>query len=289
MVQAFPLNSGLQPTRPPAARLLYNLGLEWDLDCISVDDGTHTVITPTSDAPWAPCLPTSLNLKLEWKCPPYSLHAPLPLRISTEPVTIGARAARVKSPPMSKKDIAAAVVQDYPIGPEDMAMVYISADSFYGAFKEELDLRKYNLSSHVTTGLNFYVKDQRLYLASMEPSKPVARIPRWRTRLRGAWLIGINDTTISNLAEAESIFRHLSKTQARNCVLFFSHPEITPDILSKGLPIMSREDFSQLTHDQLNNCVDLLEEGLRVLWTRADDIIESGAVRQYVYSPTRRR
>ena len=50
------------------------------------------------------------------------------------------RAARIKSPPISKKDIAAAVVEEFLIGPEDMAMVYISPDAFYGAFEEELDL-----------------------------------------------------------------------------------------------------------------------------------------------------
>ena len=45
---------------------------------------------------------------------------------------------------------------------------------------------------------------------------------------------------------------------------------------------MSKSDFSQLTHDQLNNRVELLEDGLRVLRTRMYDIVESGEVRQYV-------
>jgi hypothetical protein len=183
---------------------------------------------------------------------------------------------------MTKKDVAAEVVRAYQIGPEDVAMVYISPDAFYGAFEEELDLRKFNFSMHRTAGLNFYEKNQRLYLASMAPSTPGARLPRWRTRLRGAWLIEINGTTIHKLSDAQSVFRHLSDTNARTCVLLFSHPEITPDISNKGLPLMSTSDFSQLTHDQLNNRVDLLEEGLRVLRTRAYDIVVSGDVRQYV-------
>jgi hypothetical protein len=45
---------------------------------------------------------------------------------------------------------------------------------------------------------------------------------------------------------------------------------------------MSKSDFSQFTHDQLNNRVDLLEEGLRVLRTRHYDIIQSGQVCNYV-------
>jgi hypothetical protein len=77
---------------------------------------------------------------------------------------------------LSKKHIAAAVVQEYLIGPEDMAMIYISPDAIYGAFEEELDLRKFTFSSHATAGLNLYEKDQRLYLASMAPSTPGARI-----------------------------------------------------------------------------------------------------------------
>ncbi len=45
---------------------------------------------------------------------------------------------------------------------------------------------------------------------------------------------------------------------------------------------MSKSDFSQLTHDQLNNSVNLLEDGLRILRTRLYDIVESGNACQYV-------
>ena len=45
---------------------------------------------------------------------------------------------------------------------------------------------------------------------------------------------------------------------------------------------MSKSNFSQFTHDQLNNCVDLLEEGLYVLRTHHYDIIQSSQVRNYV-------
>jgi hypothetical protein len=52
----------------------------------------------------------------------------------------------VKTPVLIKKDIAAAVVREYSIGHEDMATIYLSPDPFYGAFEEELDLRKFDLS-----------------------------------------------------------------------------------------------------------------------------------------------
>ncbi len=272
----------MQPTRPPAAQLLYDLGLESDLEFVLVDGTPHMVSIDPTYAPWPPPLPRSLRSNLKWKCPPHSLRAPLPLQFSTAPVSFGARAARVKSPAKSKKDIAPEVVTEYLIGVEDMAMVYISPDPFYGAFEEELDLCKFDLSRHSTAGLNFFKKDQRLFLALMAPATPGARIPRWRTQICGAWLIAINGTHITTLADAQSIFCCLSNANSHGCTLLHSHPEITPDISLSGLPIMSKSDFSQLTHDQLNNHVDLLKDGLRILWTRAYDIVESGNVCQYV-------
>ncbi len=60
------------------------------------------------------------------------------------------------------------------------------------------------------------------------------------------------------------------------------HPKITPDIALSSLPIISKSDFPQLAHYQLNNRVDLLENGLRILRAQVYDIVESGNVRQYV-------
>jgi hypothetical protein len=272
----------MQPTWPPTAQLLYDLGLESDFESVSVDGTPHPVSVEPSQAPWPPPLPRSLGFVLKWKCPPHSLHAPLPLQISATPVSFGARAAWVKSPAMSKKDIAAKVIREYSIGKEDMAMIYISPDPFYGAFEEELDLRKFDLSRHSTAGMNFFAKDQRLFLALMAPGTPGARIPRWRTRIHGAWFIAIDGTQLTTLADAQSIFHRLSHDHSRGCTLLFLHPKITPDIASSGLPIMSKSDFPQLAHDQLNNRVDLLEDGLRILRAWAYDIVESGNVRQYV-------
>jgi hypothetical protein len=147
-------------------------------------------------------------------------------------------------------------------GAEDMAMVYILPDPFYGAFQEELDLRRFDLATHGTAGLNFVEIDQRLFLASIDPGTPGAHIPWWRTRICGAWLIKIDGTRVSTIADVMTIFCRLSTTNFRGCSLLFSHPKITPDISSTGLPIMSKSDFSQLTHNQLNNRVNLLKDGI---------------------------
>jgi hypothetical protein len=100
----------MQPTRPPAAQLLYDLGLESEFKVASVNGSPHKFIDDPTYAPWPPPLPGSLTTALNWECPPHSLHAPLPLRISAGSVLFGACASRVKSPAMSKRDIAAEVI-----------------------------------------------------------------------------------------------------------------------------------------------------------------------------------
>jgi hypothetical protein len=250
----------LQATRPPAAQLLYDLGLEAETESMTVDGPLHPTpigtVSPIS-VTWPPMPPVFTQHHKPFPTPPMCLMTPLPLRVTDTPSQniIAARAARVRSTNTtnSKKQLAADVVAEYLIGVDDMAMVYVSPDPFQSAFEEELDLRKFDLSHHRTAGLCFFEKDGRLFLASMAPSTPGARIPRWRTRIRGAWLITINGTSVSSISDAQGVFQQLSATGAPLCTLLFSHSEITPDISNKGLPILSSSDFSQFTHDQLNN------------------------------------
>jgi hypothetical protein len=256
----------LQPTRPPAAQLLYDLGLEAETEFMLCQGPLHPTtpgtITPIS-VPWPPLLGTILNEK-SWKTPPLSLYAPLPLQVTETPHTVGARAARVRPPEdhHSKKDLAAEVVSQYLIGASNMVMIYVSPDLYGTAFEEELDLRKFDLQRHTTAGLCFFEKDNCILLASMAPSTPGARLPRWRTCLRGAWLIQINNTPVASIYDAKTAFANLSSSNSQHCTLLFSHSEITPDISNQCLPVMSKSDFSQFTHDQLNNRIDLIEDGL---------------------------
>jgi hypothetical protein len=162
-----------------------------------------------------------------------------------------------------------------------MAMIYVSPDPYGSAFEEELDLCKFDITTHRSAGLCFFEKNGRLLLASMAPSTPGARIPRWRTRLHGAWLLEINGTPISTIKDAHTTFAYLASENKPSCTLLFSHPEITPDISNKGLPVMSKSNFSQLTHDQLNNRVDLIEDSLRVKCMRQYNVVNSGDVLNY--------
>jgi hypothetical protein len=166
----------LQPTHPPAAQLLYNLGLEAETEFILCHGPLHPTapgtFTPIS-VPCPPMLGTIHNDK-SWKPPPLSLYTPLHLRVTETLHTVGARAARVRFPEdhRSKKDLAANVVSQYLIGASDMAMIYVSPDPYGTAFEEELDIRKFDLQCHATAGLCFFEKDNRILLASMAPSTP---------------------------------------------------------------------------------------------------------------------
>ncbi len=135
-----------------------------------------------------------------------------------------------------------------------MATIYLSPDPYGCAFEETLALRKWDLDKHPTGSLRFITKNGRLILASMDASTPGARVDKWCSRIRGAWLQSIDGNAVSTLDDVLREFGQISQTQAGTCILTFAHPEISPDISQHGLPIISSVDyFSQFTHDQLNN------------------------------------
>ena len=156
----------LQQSRPPAAQLLYDLGLEVETESMTMTGPLH--LTPIGTvAPvlvkWPPMPPIGNDPKPIFP-PAISIPSPLPLRVTDTPHAIAARAARVKSKDVSKtkKQLAADVVAEYLIGLHDMAMIYVSPDPFGLAFEEELDLRKFNFDTHCTAGLCFLEKDNRI-------------------------------------------------------------------------------------------------------------------------------
>jgi hypothetical protein len=73
----------------------------------------------------------------------------------TDPHIVKARAAQTKSTFPMNKNIAAKVITGFMIGSKDIEMLYISPDPYYGAFEEDLDLRKLDLATHKMAGLCF--------------------------------------------------------------------------------------------------------------------------------------
>jgi hypothetical protein len=115
----------------------------------------------------------------------------------------------------------------------------------------------------------------------MDKSTPGACINKWRTHICGAWLVSVNKTSVSSIQNVQDSFATLYANQSTTCTLMFSHPDTSPDISHNGLPIISHEEFSHFTHDQLNNHLDLLKQGPCICCVRQYDIVISGDVRQY--------
>jgi hypothetical protein len=248
----------LQSTRPPAAQLLYDLGLEVDSD----DDAE--VVPQLPSVPWPP-LATCDPASGKFLVPLSSLFTLLPLRETLamqRPMTAAAARTHV---PHSSSHVPAKVstttlqspspsdiVAEYLIVKHHMAVVYMSPDPYFEAFEEVIDLRKFNLTQHRTAGLCLAHSDNRLFLGSMTPGTPGAKLPRWRSRLKGAWLIKVGNTLVSSIAEAQDAFKSALTSGSQFVTLLFSHPEICQDISHDGLPIVSSVPFSQHIHDQMN-------------------------------------
>jgi len=248
----------LQSARPPAAQLLYDLGLEVDPE----DDPEE--VSPTPPVPWSP-LATCAPPGGKFQVPPSCIFTPLPLRetlatqrpltaaaarilVSRESPHTPATIAKTKAHSTSPSNIVAA----YLIGKHDMAMVYMSPDPYFEAFEEVIDLRKFDLTQHRTAGLCLAHSDNRLFLGGMTPGTPGAKFPRWQSRLKGAWLIKVGNTQVSSIADAQDAFMTPIAPGSSFVKLLFTHPEIRQDISHDGLPIMSSTPFSQQVHDQMN-------------------------------------
>ena len=111
----------------------------------------------------------------------------------------------------------------------------------------------FDLNKHWTAGLCLAHINGRLHLGGMAPSTPAAKIPRWHLPIKGAWLIKIEDRTITTLAEAHDAFQQLSSNGITFVPLLFLHSEIRQDTSHNSLPIVSSAPFTQHIHDQLNH------------------------------------
>jgi hypothetical protein len=115
-----------------------------------------------------------------------------------------------------------------------------------------IDLQKFDHTQHRTAGLCLAHADNRLFLGSMTTGARGAKIPCWRSRLKGAWLIKVGNTLVSSIAEAQDAFKSAITSGSQFVTMLFSHPEIRQDISHDGLPIVSSAPFSQHIHDQMN-------------------------------------
>jgi hypothetical protein len=88
----------------------------------------------------------------------------------------------------------------------DMAMICMSPDPFFEAFEQPIELHDFNLNNHRTAGLSLYEHNRRLFLATMSPSTPAAKIPNWCPRVRGMWLIKVGQTMVNTIDDVAAAF-----------------------------------------------------------------------------------
>ena len=105
----------LQPSRLPAAQLLYDLGLEADDNTPSSTYDAEDNVVPLLPAPWPPLVSHEVK-PTRWCVPDFCRNTPLPLRETALPCPIAAAAARVWSNPDAPLPTALDIVSEFNIG-----------------------------------------------------------------------------------------------------------------------------------------------------------------------------
>jgi hypothetical protein len=78
----------------------------------------------------------------------------------------------------------------------NMEQVYFSLTVYNNAFEEYLDMKHFYLTSHPSGGMHFFTECDCLILQHMAKELPCAKIRDWRSQLKGAWLISVNNCPV---------------------------------------------------------------------------------------------
>ena len=128
---------------------------------------------------------------------------------------------------------------------KDMMMVYLSPHPFRNSFEEDFRLRYFDSCKHPTAGLVCIEHNGRLYVKDIQPSSPAAKIQAWRSRIRNAWLIKVDDEEVSKIEDIERIMTRLATAKSPSCWLLMAHSELKDGLVESGIP--------QINVDQLNH------------------------------------
>lgn len=262
----------LQPSRPPMAQLLYDMGMESE---------TETTMAPPSQprqqAPWPPICISILK-----PTPASAKQQVLPLRMSSTPdlKETNARAATTDMPIYQCHSNQAprvhrmSIIEDMQLDKDEtFAQIYLSPSAYHEAFEEKINLRQWNINDHHTAGMNLIQRDDRLILASILPSTPAAKIDKWRSRCRGAWLMEVGGLPVSQISDVERILRNLKQRGMNECTLILAHAELKEGLTSMGIP--------QLHLDQFNPRYIL---NIDCITHQSPTYLQSGGVWQYSFS-----
>lgn len=233
------------------------------------DETPMTIPPPTPPPAPYPIIPKSPLQK-----PPHkAILYPLPFRITPTPMDCPYAASAAKLERM-QEDIA---VEFLTIGGEDckstFQQIYLSPHPYFDAFEEQLDIRRWHTNDHPTAGLRLIEEDQRVFVHTMESSTPASRIPRWRSRIKGAWLMQVGTMPIHTIKDVRDALKMASTQRRQFCPLLLAHPEIRDGLTSDGIP--------QVNIDQLNTRFFINNNYIA---TQQAPVVASGGVYNYAFS-----
>jgi hypothetical protein len=130
-----------------------------------------------------------------------------------------------------------------PFTPGDLAQVELSCDPFDSSFDQSLSLS----GNDPLCGLQLTVDPWRgrLQLQSCTPGTPAARMHCWRSRLRSAYLLAINDVLVTSVDDVTAAIATAWHHSTQTCILRFAQDGTRPSMSAHGIPQLY---FDQLTH-----------------------------------------
>jgi hypothetical protein len=209
--------------RPPGPQFLFDLGL-------------HSTL-PSSRAHLTPSLVPALSVarypslvlhRPVPSLPPLACVTPLPISelLDTSMITLFSSAA------LTAPEVMSIDFSDDPFGPSFLETVPLSG-------------------SHETAGIEtrFDSSRGRLQITHLLPGNAVSRIPRWRTRIKHAYLLTLNDIDIVDLPSFETTVAQMraaaTDPSSLTAVLKLTFDDAINTLSASGLPLIY---FDQLRH-----------------------------------------
>jgi len=210
-------------SRPPGPQLLYDLGLK---EVERADVSKKVPITPLT-IPVATYPPNNTKIPKHVEADPCQQHLPLAEFTTYTPSPPAAAAARLT------------VGMPFDSGHPTVTM---SDDPLKTSFAETLPIG----GKDPTAGLVLQIEETtgRVKLLECRKGTPTARIPRWRSRLRHAYLLSLDGKPITSLDDAAKAIAQARQYGETTSVARFAFDEIRNNLTDEGVP--------QLYHDQLN-------------------------------------
>jgi hypothetical protein len=118
--------------------------------------------------------------------------------------------------------------------------------------------------THPLLGMDLKVdKDNpsRVYLQNCTPSTPMARIPKWRSRLRGARICSINDIPINSMEDIRSMIRDQRQKWKTHITIQMSKP-LAPAMNDQGVPQLHLDQLNVIAHH-----LDAIKQDRTESWT----------------------